>query len=105
MHYTAEGFIIPRFIDMDLVVYLKVKNFGHVFLALFQVHFTANGPAWTEHMFVSSTLKDFGMGKIKLISKIVSEMTDVILDFESSQGDPYDPKIITAFHMANNFKV
>lgn len=61
-----------------------------------------NGVLWRDHKrFTLSTLKDFGMGKSVLQTKIQEEITECLSLMEELKGTPFDPKEIITKNVSN----
>lgn len=62
----------------------------------------ANGKIWKEHRhFTVSTLKEFGMGKRVLETKIHREMNDLITDIQKQNETAFDPNQVMTTTVAN----
>ncbi|XP_041432877.1 cytochrome P450 2K1 [Xenopus laevis] len=62
----------------------------------------SNGESWKViRRFTLSTLRDFGMGKKTIETRIQDELRPLIKQFKSHTGKPFDPKIILNSAVSN----
>ncbi|XP_053550730.1 cytochrome P450 2K1-like [Bombina bombina] len=78
----------------DMPIFAKItKGNGIVF---------SHGDSWRiMRRFTLSTLRDFGMGKKTVESRIQDELKPLLKNFKSHNGKPFDPKIILNSAVSN----